>query len=316
MEFGNASSVAIDGEAIRQIREEKRLTQLYVSKVVGVTTDTVSRWENKRYPTIRRDNAIKLAEALEVELENILKQEMPESAPEIDIPVVQKPKRPWSLLLWLLLLGAISLGYYFKNGSYHPPQLEAKRLVPAYAAPASRVLVQVKLSSDKPLKGMILREEFPRGWKLLEADPPASSLDNLEGMARWIFRSPEQSLVVSYMLEVAGEAQVGSLVKFSGQLIANPDGRRFEVPLEDSGEIQVQPIHWADTNGNQIIDDLEILEVSDLIDASGRLHLGWEQIEKLWDAGGYEWNAKQKSFVPVRPVPEVVLPEAEVSDDQ
>ncbi len=54
-------SIAVDGTSLRRIREEKRLTQLYVSKVVGVTTDTVSRWENNRYPTIRRDNAVKLA---------------------------------------------------------------------------------------------------------------------------------------------------------------------------------------------------------------------------------------------------------------
>ena len=64
--------VKIDGSRIRAIREEKGLTQLYVATAVEVTTDTVSRWENKRYPTIKKENGLKLAEALEVELSEIL----------------------------------------------------------------------------------------------------------------------------------------------------------------------------------------------------------------------------------------------------
>ena len=72
MEHENNAKVQLDGSAIRRIREEQKLTQYYIAKVVGVTTDTVSRWENNRYPSVRRDNAILLAEALEVPVENIL----------------------------------------------------------------------------------------------------------------------------------------------------------------------------------------------------------------------------------------------------
>jgi len=74
MEPLNPPAVAIDGNVIRRIREEKRLTQLYVAKVVGVTTDTVSRWENNSYPTIKWDNALKLAEGMEVDFTEILKK--------------------------------------------------------------------------------------------------------------------------------------------------------------------------------------------------------------------------------------------------
>ena len=66
------SSVQIDGDAIRSIREEKGLTQLYLATVVGVTTDTISRWENRKYPSIKFENAEKLAQALEVDLEDIV----------------------------------------------------------------------------------------------------------------------------------------------------------------------------------------------------------------------------------------------------
>src|SRR6185369_7450737 len=74
-EKATAPSVAIDGSRIRSVRETKKLTQLYVASVVGVTTDTISRWENNRYPSIKRDNAEKLASALEVDLLDILRQE-------------------------------------------------------------------------------------------------------------------------------------------------------------------------------------------------------------------------------------------------
>ena len=67
-----SSTVCLDGTEVKRIREGQQLTQCYVSKMVGVTTDTISRWENKRYPTIRRENALKLAEALEVPLVDIL----------------------------------------------------------------------------------------------------------------------------------------------------------------------------------------------------------------------------------------------------
>ncbi|HEY5672561.1 MAG TPA: helix-turn-helix transcriptional regulator [Malonomonas sp.] len=300
MELRHAPSVAIDGAAIRRIREEKRLTQFYVAKVVAVTTDTVSRWENNRYPTIRRDNALKLAEALEVDIDDILKQE--DVIEEEIFAAEETPAtKRWPYLLLLAVLVGAAITYFAQENRYHPPVIEAKRYLPPYAAPGSRILVRVKLSSEKPLKGMILREEFPKGWKLVEADPLPSSLDNLEGMARWIFRSPTTQTSVSYKLEVEKNALLGEFVKLSGELIANPDGRRFEVALQDVGTMKVEALHWADTNGNQIIEDLEILEVSDLVAAAGKLHLEWDLIEKIWDTGGYQWDESKNQFVPVRP---------------
>jgi transcriptional regulator with XRE-family HTH domain len=300
MELRYAPSVAIDGAAIRRLREEKRLTQFYIAKVVAVTTDTVSRWENNRYPTIRRDNALKLAEALEVEIDDILKQESVIEEEIFDAIEPQSKKR-WPYVLLLFVLLGVTAVYFFQESGYHPPVIKAKRYLPPYAAPGSRVLVRVKISSETALKGMILREEFPKGWKLVEAAPPPSSLDNLEGMARWIFRSPSMSTSILYKLEVKKSAVVGDSIKLSGELIANPNGRRFAVALQDVGSMQVEPLHWADTNGNQIIDDLEILEVSDLVDEAGKLHLEWDLIEKIWDAGGYRWNEKKNRFVPVHP---------------
>ncbi|MFA6898876.1 MAG: helix-turn-helix transcriptional regulator [Desulfurivibrionaceae bacterium] len=84
---GGIPMVNIDGAKIRRIREEKGLTQLYVATVVGVTTDTISRWENRRYPTIKKENAIKLAEALEAQMADIIDHGQP--APPIEPPSLQ-----------------------------------------------------------------------------------------------------------------------------------------------------------------------------------------------------------------------------------
>lgn len=87
---GGVPMVNIDGAAIRRIREEKGLTQLYVATVVGVTTDTISRWENRRYPNIKKENALKLAEALETPLAEII--DHGQTPPPTEPPPSQDPE--------------------------------------------------------------------------------------------------------------------------------------------------------------------------------------------------------------------------------
>ncbi|MCW9048873.1 MAG: helix-turn-helix domain-containing protein [Deltaproteobacteria bacterium] len=299
MESLQSQSVAIDGLSVRKIREEKRLTQLYVAKVVGVTTDTVSRWENNRYPTIRRDNALKLAESLEVELEEILKKE---SSLDVSLDDISSGTTVKKNLVYLLVLGtvvlAVSLFLLQQYSSPAVPVLQARRIVPEYAAPGSRILIQVQIVSEKPLKGMILKEKFPAGWRLIESEPVASSVETRAAGARWIFRSPAQAFNVYYLLEVALENPADTELKIVGEVIANPDGQHSAVALETTGRLQVKPLHWADSNGNRIIDDLEILAVSEITEKSGDLNLEWDLIEQLWEAGGYQWQPEKKTFLP------------------
>ncbi len=77
MEPAGQNTVRIDGDRIKSIRMEKGLTQLYLASWVGVTTETISRWENRKTPAIKRENAIRLAQALEVELDEILQKTGP-----------------------------------------------------------------------------------------------------------------------------------------------------------------------------------------------------------------------------------------------
>lgn len=292
MSLHDPASVSIDGQAIRSIREHKQLTQLYVAKVVGVTTDTVSRWENNRYPTIRRDNALKLADALEVDLEEILKQ----ADPVAEEPSAPSLLRRWMLIVPLCIVVLMVLWYLLEGGGTNEPLLHAERWLPAHAAPGSRILVRVQVSAPHPLKGLIVKEKLPEGWRLLESVPAVSSLSSA-GAARWMVRKPQSLVEITYLIEIDPSAQIGSDVTLQGEVVANPDGKSSTVPLGGSGTMKIAPQHWVDVNRDFIIDDFEILDISDLFGQTTLLEREWEEIEDIWDAGGYRWDPEQVGFV-------------------
>jgi hypothetical protein len=165
------------------------------------------------------------------------------------------------------------------------------------------------MTSDGPVKGFILREHFPEGWKLVEASPPPSSLDNEEGMARWIVKPGENRSSVVYRIQVADDAEIGQTASFSGEVTLNPKGRSVTVPVEGVDQVQIDRVQWADLNGDGIIDDSEMLEASDTVDAMKGVHMDWDKLEEIWDAGGYRWSAEREKFIPQRPSPEPALTE-------
>ncbi|WP_339138044.1 MAG: helix-turn-helix transcriptional regulator [Candidatus Electrothrix sp. GW3-4] len=69
--ISSQTTIAINGPKIKELRNANSLTQLYISEVLGVTVDTVSRWENNRSPNIMLENAQKLAAIFEVTIEEI-----------------------------------------------------------------------------------------------------------------------------------------------------------------------------------------------------------------------------------------------------
>lgn len=290
------STVCLDSSEVKRIREELQLTQLYVSKVVGVTTDTISRWENKRYPTIRRENALKLAEALEVGLADILQKPAEEAA----LPEPER-KRPAVVWLWLSVMILLVLGVlfiYVDRTPIPPAAVTAERLLPGFAGPGSIVPVQVVLTPRSDNSGIIVREYFPKGWKIIEASPPASSLDNVSGVARWIVKSGDDSDRIVYLVQVDALAKLDSEAGFQGEIVTGKQGTQFAVPVQGKNKIVVAPIHWADSDGNGRIDDGEMLEASFAIEDMSGVHIDWNDVEKLWAAGSYAWNKKQGKFLP------------------
>ncbi len=297
-----SASVCLDGEILRRIREEKRLTQLYVSKVVGVTTDTISRWENNRYPSMRRDNALKLAEALEVPIEELLRKP---AAPE-PLPAVSRSMLPWvaggffafAILLVVLVVAVGKLGRQLPP----PASITAERILPRFAAPGAAIPVQVRMTQRTNEGGYILREYLPKGWKLLQSNPPASSLDNDNGMVRWIIKAGDDRERIVYLVQVDRFARKGSDGIFQGEVVAGSGGSQTAVPVHGEGRVAVAPVLWADLNADSRIDDGEMLQASYTVDEMAGVHIDWLDLERLWNAGGYRWDDKSATFVPVRPL--------------
>jgi transcriptional regulator with XRE-family HTH domain len=293
----HASTVCLDGSEVKRQREIHGLTQLYISKVVGVTTDTISRWENNRYPTIRRENALNLAEALEVPLEQILqKPPQEETAPE---PGHRKFSAPAVAGGVLLLIAIVAVWSFLSRQPSVAVNVVAERVLPNFAAPATPIPVQVRLTRHGEAQGFILRENFPPGWQILEAYPPPSSLDNVNGVARWIVKAGDQLDRIVYLLQVDASASLDGPASFQGEVIAGAGDDQMSAEVLGRADLLVARLHWADADGDGRIDDLEMLDTSYTVDEMTGVHIDWDDLENLWDAEGYRWNQTQKRFVPL-----------------
>lgn len=295
----HTSTVCLDGSEVKRQREIHGLTQLYISKVVGVTTDTISRWENNRYPAIRRENAINLAEALEVPLEQILRKEIVEHTG--DLPEIVAPARSFRILGLItgLCLGLIVIWYLWGRQPGTVVQVEAVRKLPVFAAPSTTIPVRVEFEQPPGAGGFILRENFPAGWKLVEAVPAPSSLDNIRGVARWIIKSGQAPDRIAYMVRVGDATETSQQATFHGEVIAGSGNNRASTGIGGDAGVKIAPVHWADANGDGHIDDVEMLDTSYIVDDMAGVHIDWDRLERYWDAGGYRWDEQQQQFLPV-----------------
>ncbi len=294
---GKSSTVCLDATVVKRIREEQQLTQLYVSKVVGVTTDTISRWENNRYPTIRRENALKLAEALDVSLGELLLKPV-EATSRSDLEPQKKLTAAWGAVLLLIVVALIATFSSVGRTPPLPATVTAERILPIFAGPGSVIPVQVSLTHRANNSGVILREYFPKGWKIVQANPPASSLDNVNGVARWIIKAGDKRDRIVYLVQVDPLAKLESESSFQGEIVASKQGNRSAVSVQGVSKIIVAPAHWADVDGDGHIDDGEMLEASFTIEDMAGVHIDWNDLEKLWDAGSYVWDDDEEKFVP------------------
>lgn len=291
-----SSTICLDASEVRRIRESRQLTQLYVSKVVGVTTDTISRWENNRYPTIRRENALKLAEALEVPLDDILLK--PVEPPQEEPGERKKSLLPWLMAGGLIILVLVFLGSLFSESPPAQPSVTADRILPDYAGPSSAIPVQIHLTHRSQKGGVIIREYFPKGWKIVQANPPASSLDNVNGVARWIIKAGDDRDSIVYLVQVHPDAKLSSEASFQGEVVGSNLSSKSAVAIQGESAIKVAQVHWADANGDGQIDDGEMLEASFTIEDMSGVHIDWHDLEQLWNAGRYAWDKKAVKFLP------------------
>lgn len=294
-----AQSVAIDGSRIRSVRETKKLTQLYVASVVGVTTDTISRWENNRYPSIKRDNAEKLASALEVDLRDILRQDVVSDDPEAAPPSPDGASRRVLLLSGLAALAFLFL-LIFVFIRKSAPAPTAVRWAPRFAAPGEIIPVQIKVTRQAGENiGFILREKLPVRARLVSAFPASSAADSSGSDIKWLIPRGSAPVTVFYTIQMPGYPAQAKEVKLQGEIVLSSGGTNRTEAVAGNNSVQIGAHHWADTNGDDRIDDDEIMPAYYLCEEMKGLGLEWRTIEAIWSGKGYRWNP-QSGFTVVK----------------
>ncbi|MFH1019744.1 MAG: helix-turn-helix transcriptional regulator [Pseudomonadota bacterium] len=327
---GGIPMVNIDGARIRRIREEKGLTQLYIATVVGVTTDTISRWENRRYPNIKKENAVKLAEALESQLADIIEHSQPapqaeppnqeDPAPRSDTatepagpeappafepaaPPAATPPRPrltsrpgimlFSAFLLLLLTGLALIWRYDNDGD---GQVTASRTLPTHATPGIPfpVLIEVTTSVSRPFS-LILKETLPPGCIPVQGKPQFVPQENDPPVLKWIGKITGEHAVYSYLAKLRPETEMETVHQFTGGVTVRSDDNP-SIPVSGTGSLQASLFHWADSNSDGRIDDEELLTVYETYGGIEGLHFGKKLIEEIWAAKGYRWNQEVRSY--------------------
>ncbi len=288
----------IDGDKVRQFREQKGLTQLYVSTVVEVTTDTISRWENRRYQTIKKENAIKLAQALEVELDDILDSDQDESSvKDQTYPNKGFSKQLGIGIICLLALFFLLLGFsLWRTKALNDYSLDSERILPAHVPPgvAFPVLVTVLTDASDPFS-IIVKENLPAQSSSHQGVPEHIAQSQNHTVLRWISKVDSNGTHFAYMAVTEPGATLGEELHFNGVITSRS---REKLVHEISGDMKVllKPYHWTDDNRDNIIDDDEILNVYDTYGAIEGFDFGKKLIEEIWSGQGYTWNPQTKKF--------------------
>ncbi len=291
--------IKIDGNKIKKLRESQGLTQLYIATVVEVTTDTISRWENKRYPSIKKENGLKLAEALEVELSDILLIEEKSTENESEIPKEQE-KSPTHLspkvitaaaiVLICILVSVVGLLHYYKDRTV----IQAQRIMPASTIPNSPfpIVIEVRSSSSEPIS-LILKEILPENCTILQKAPLLGS-SSTKGEVKWI-QKIQGTTRFSYLVKIKG--QLGERAAFSGS-VAILQGSKKSLVVNGSNTVLLGTFHWADHDGDNRINDQEILNVFDRYSGIDDFKIDIDLIERMWLGSHYTWN-REKNLISI-----------------
>lgn len=292
--------IRIDGARVRQLREAQGLTQLYLATAVEVTTDTISRWENRHYPTIKQENGLRLAEALGVELEEILgnpdetAEPVKDSPPSSPATRVGIPLKKYNLLLNIglavMIPVVIGLMIWKKQPEPGEIQIEATRSLPTACAPGLTFPVLITVHTGREMV-LLVREHVPDGVEILKTVPDATS--QTDNTLKWIRKEGGEQLLTGYLAKSAGE--YGTQFTFSGSIAVRQEQKQ-EADISGDDAIRLEPLHWADTNGDFIINDDEILEVYDKFGGLTELGVDLDSIEEIWMGSGYRWNKNEQTI--------------------
>ena len=300
---GPMSMIKIDGTKIKHLREKQGLTQLYLATAVQVTTDTISRWENRRYPSIKKDNGVKLADALNVSIEDILENSTrEESETQINSPSEKTAKtiktyglkKTWPLFLLGITLLAIA-GAFLVLGLPSSQQVSFKteRIVPKHCTPGQPFPVIIKVTgSVDSSTALIIREFLPEKSSIQKVSPLISSSGIKNHTIKWL-KKINSNAVFAYIVSI--DEPEGNTIHFGGTA-AIGKGAVAPVPIGGDTTSTLSKYHWADTDKNNTISDSEILAVYDQYSDIEGIDTFIDTIEEIWLGSGYKWNSEQSSF--------------------
>ncbi len=297
--------VKIDGSKIKHLREEQGLTQLYLATAVHVTTDTISRWENKRYPSIKKENGIKLAEALNVSLEDLLQRNEAADSPPSFIPAVDCPPTPekprfhvkkiWFLtILFLTPACIVAAIIWYSLYSYPELAITAERISPEHCIAGQPFPVMIRITGipeDKPT-AIIIRENIPAYATVLKVSPEVAGGGMKKDMIKWLKKINTTATFVYVISATSGEEDK---VGFYGTAAISGDSGSLP-PISGSSTTSIGMYHWADTDKDNTISDNEILAVHDRYNDVESIDIDIDTIEKIWLGSGYKWNPTTKTL--------------------
>jgi len=314
--MNSSNSVDINGHKIRTLREQRGVTQLYLATVVGVTTDTISRWENRRYPSIKLENAKKLAEALEVPLEELLEDDgadTPQTARGDAGPVEEQTPAVvsrWARLRtlmghyrkWLVagvglavVIGAAAVAVLVNRSG-----VKAIRIMPGHTAPNLAFPVKILLTGDTEITHTLLIREEVMAEVTATGGAAEGSAKHFGKNPRWIGKLQEGRAAFLYLVEPDKRIRPGEEIRIAGDLIAR-EGQTSGDAIGGSDRIMLTLYHWADSDKNYVISDAEIRAAYETYSVPGENLLNFSALEELWVAGGYAWSKKSQSFVAAPP---------------
>lgn len=295
-------TLIIDGKKLRLFREQQKLTQLYLATSVEVTTETISRWENNKHPTIKRENAEKLAEVLSIPLEQLLKDPPPNLEPEYcPIPsgnaasgqgVTRSTGRRGLLaMLGFALLVLVGVAWWWM-AAFRPPLLDASRYLPAAVLPGQPFPVVIRIAAKDASVPLMVREHLPEHCRLISALPACMHIGQNGRQLKWVVGTEDAQLHTIVYLVQAEPQPMGRQLVLAGNLVT---GRRTsaEVPVRGAQTTTLAPFHWADDNKDHRIDDAELLSVFELFPQGEALGLNLGEIKAIWAGSGYQWDEQQ-----------------------
>ena len=283
--------VCICGSKVRSLREQQNLTQLYLATAVGVTTETISRWERQEAPTVKKENGQKLADALTVSLAEIL---APLQQMAVEGPVASGG--PWKKKYWIaaVLLAAVLLFLLWSRQNNGLVHLSAKRIMPAHSVADHPfpVVIDVDFVSERN-RSFLLTEQLPGGCRVLHTLPVTTVAG--EGRLKWIDKNGSGKRSFSYLASCSAESDKEVSFSFNGFLLVRESSKN-EIPVNGRSRLRLSTFHWADSDRNKSIDDEELLAVYDDFGRVDGLEVDVEEVEAIWMGSGYRWDAEQGVF--------------------